>query len=241
MSIKSLDFRYILCPGSLPDPHFIDYYKKIYECWYSVWKDAFVELGVNKAMYSDCFTRQDYIGAIFYKNTCVALSFFRWTNATLPDFSQDSYFANWSSAHQKTLRSRGDKIIVCSYFTVHPMARSTKLGVSGKDLLMGMIVETFMNSKADGMTGAVRVNKSVNDAGYRWGAFKIDTDIPSGVGEATVDLIGFFKDYIAKFPAHELKELAKEIWDTRLVIPRQKFDNEFTDTSNYSETEFEAA
>ncbi|MGE0631026.1 MAG: hypothetical protein AB7O96_01370 [Pseudobdellovibrionaceae bacterium] len=220
MSNTAKDLKYVMCPGSCPDPDFYKYYDKIFDCWSTVWKDALVELKANKQLHSDAFTRQDYIGAIFWKDHCVALSFFRWTYAFQKAFSQDSYFSNWTDNHQDSLRSRGDKIIVCSYFTVHPLARGTQLGFSGKDLMMGMIIETFLGSKADGMTGAVRVNKHVNEASVRWGGLEIAKEIPSGFQDTTVDLIGFFKDHIESQPSPDLKPLCNELWQNRLMIPR---------------------
>ena len=225
--IKPNDFRYVLLPGTLPEPKHKDTYMHVYDIWKEVWVNAFQELKVDKPFYSDSFTRQDYIGALFYKNRCFAMAFYRWTDASRADFVTDSYFYNWNDDHRKHLRSRGDKIIVCSYFTVHPNGRGSVLGLSGKDLLMGMITKTFMNSGADAMTGAVRINKGVNTAGEKWGTTLIAGHVDSGY-DADVDLIGFFKDTIAVHPANELSDLTEFLWSNSMIIPRIDLSQEFT-------------
>ncbi len=149
MTASFSDFSFILCPGNMPDPNYKALYKKIYDCWYLVWGEAFKELGITKPMNSDAFTRQDLIGATFYKDECIGMCFYRWTDATRKDFSEDSYFQIWNDDHRAALCSRGNKILVCSNLTLHPMARGKKLGFNGKDLMIGMMVQTFINSKAN--------------------------------------------------------------------------------------------
>lgn len=227
MSDATHDFRYVMCPGSQPEPAFVHLHQQIYSCWELIWTKAFEELKVSKPLYSDPFTRQDYVGALFHKDKCVGMSFFRWAHATRADFAKDSYFANWSEDHLAQLSSRGPHIIVCSNYTVHPDARGTQLGLSTKDLLLGMIVETFMNSNADAMTGATRRDRKVNDVCHRWGAKEIAEEIPSGYGD-TVDLVGFFKDHIAAFPPHILKPLAQKLWTERLEIGRVAHQQDYS-------------
>ncbi len=227
MSVNTNDFSYVLCPGSMPEQSDLKVYNEIFTCWKDVWSTTFTELNVTKQLFSDAFTRQDYIGALYYKNTCFALAFYRWADATRSDFSNDSYFSNWSPEHQKALCSRGNNIIVCSQFTVHPFGRGSNLGVSGKDLLMGIIVETYMNSNADAMTGAVRVDRGVNGAGERWGAYVIDRKVPCDFGEKNTDLIALFKDHINQHAKHPLDNVVKEIWNNRLVLQRKSIGTEF--------------
>lgn len=220
--------KYVLIPGSMPEPQHLEYHQKAIKCWQEVWELAYKEVGIEKVMHTDSFTRQDYVGCIFYEDRCVALSFFRWVDSRTYEFAKDSYFSNWNREHLDMLCSRGSRIIVCSQFTVHPDARGDKLGVSGKDLLMGMIVETFMNTAADGMTGAVRVNRKVNDAGERWGAYIIEraVDDPE-FGPKISDLIGFFKDYISSHAKPVLADITVSLWQNKLVIKRQNVADDF--------------
>lgn len=228
MSTSSQNLKYILCPGSQPDPSFYSYYEKIYSCWRDVWTEAFSELNVKKDMYSDAFTRQDYIGAIFHEEQCIAMSFFRWVDANLSTLKDDSYFSNWNESHISSLCSKGKKVIICSYFTVHQNVRRDSLGFSAKDLMCGLLVETFLHSKADCMTGAVRINKGVNSLVERWGATPIAQNIPSN-NNALVDLVGFYKDDILKNNFHEYKPIVQNLWHERLVIPQKTEHNKYTE------------
>jgi len=221
------NLKFALCPGSMPLSAYEATHMKIYACWQSVWAQTFDELSVKKPLYSDAFSRQDLVGALLWKNSCLALSFFRWADAGRPEFAADSYFSNWSKEDLKSLCSRGNKIIICSNFTVHPMARGKNLGVSFKELLTGMSIETFLNSDADGMTGALRVDRGVSSACERWGGYVIQRGVPCDFGANNTDLLGFFKDHIMKQPAHELKTLVQELWKNRLVIPRQDLAHQF--------------
>ncbi|MEN0058360.1 MAG: hypothetical protein AAGB31_05960 [Bdellovibrio sp.] len=226
MANQKKDFSYVMCPGSQPLKEFNEIHKQIYKCWHEVWEKTFEELKIEKKVYSDAFTRQDYVGALFFQNICVGMSFFRWAHRERDDFSRDSYFENWQAQHLDVLCSQGPDIIVCSNYTLHPLARGNQLGLSTKDLLLGMIVETFLNSQAHAMTGAVRKSRKVNEVCSRWGATEIDQDIPSGYGDM-VDIMAFFKDQVRNHPRHELKALAEDLWNERLHIPRVSPEAEY--------------
>lgn len=227
MDVKPVGLKYILCPGSMPEPEYDEIYRKIYACWRETWEQAFRELKYEGAFPSDSFTRQDYVGAVFHGDRCIALGFLRMMDARRPEFELDTYFSNWESEHRLALRSRGDKIMVCCQFTVHPSARGRSIGVSTKDLLTGILVESFLRSDADAMTGAVRVDRGVSSSTERWAGHVIARGVPCDFGEKNTDLIGFFKDHIASQPAHDLKPLVRDLWESRLVIPRMSNERQF--------------
>jgi hypothetical protein len=161
--------QYVVVPGQWPNESQKEIYTKVYQCWEAVWSKTFVELeNTDDHLKSDAFTRQDYVGAVFYLGECIALSFFRWADPSVATFKLDSYFSNWSETHIQKLRSRGDKIIVCSNFTIAPSGRGLQLGFSMKDLLVGLSLKVFLESGADAMTGALRRDKHVNEACARW-------------------------------------------------------------------------
>ncbi|MGE0632589.1 MAG: hypothetical protein AB7O96_09290 [Pseudobdellovibrionaceae bacterium] len=214
------DFSFVLCPGNLPDPKYNAYYEEVYKCWNLVWSVAFAELQVTKKTYSDAFTRQDFIGATFYKGQCIGMCFYKWADGNRIDFAADSYFQIWNDEHRKALCSRGNKILVCSNLTLHPLARGQKLGFSGKDLMIGMMVQTFLHSNADAMTGAMRVDRGANGATARWGATTIAHRVPCDYGADNTELVGFFRDDLAKFPPHDLYSFSQSLWKNRMVIPR---------------------
>lgn len=221
------DFSFVLCPGNRPDPRYLEVYKNIYSCWHYVWSEAFKEMGVEKKLHSDAFTRQDLIGAAFYKNECIGMAFFRWTDASRPDFALDSYFDIWNDDHRSALCSRGNNVIVCSNLTLHPNGRGKKLGLSGKDLIVGLSLQVFLNSKADAMTGAMRVDRGANSATARWGRTTIAHRVPCEYGEDNTELVGFYHDVLAQTPRHELQSFTETLWSKRVVIERVGMDEEY--------------
>lgn len=218
-SLNQAKLRYVICPGSLPDLNFQSTYKAIYDCWFSVWKDAYREMKVESELYSDSFTRQNYIGALFLEEKCLGLCFFRWANYNLPDFSHDSYFSYWNSEDLVSLTKCGSNIIVSSNFTIAFEARKGILGLPIKDLLTGISVEFFMNANADAMAANLRVDKKVNEACKKWGAELIRPNVHFS-GGICGDLMVFYKDQVLKRPKLELETTVQNLWSNRTIIPK---------------------
>lgn len=221
--MKDKKFQYVLCPGRFPEKKHLALYNQIYQCWHDVWSETFAELDNNPDIKSDNFTRQDVIGALLVDGECKAMSLFQYTDANSPTFKRDSYFSNWSEIHQAKLCAPGKKVIVCSHFTIHPTARKESVGLSMKDLLVGISMEFFNHTDADVMTGAMRKNRKVHTTTYDWGSIPIASDIPSGHGDALVDLIMIIKNHMPQ--DHELVPLIKKLWDERLVIHTEPIEH----------------
>ena len=217
------DFRYILCPGTGALPHEASLYNEIYSKWFQLWQDTMKGLGIDRPLYSESFTRQHYFGSLYYQGKCVALCSYRWTNAKELSFAGDSYFSTWYPLAIRHLKSRGDRIVICGNFCLDPNYRGRIHGISVKDLLMGMVVETFMNSPSDCLAGAVRVDRKMNDLTVRWGAKLIAENVDSGLGDR-VDMIGFFRDIVEKTQPHELRDLARKLWVEKQVLGRNTIE-----------------
>jgi hypothetical protein len=212
------DLKYVIVPGQWPQAEMRNLYQEVYRCWESTWSEAYRELGKPAGyLKSDAFTRQDVVGGIFKGTRCIALNFFRWVDPTLPTTASDSYFANWGETHIQKLRAKGDKIIVCSHFTIAPEARGLATGIPMKDLLVGMGCRTFVGLGAETMTGALRRDRHVNEACARWGGTELAREIPSGHGD-TVDLMAFYKEVVSNYPRQAMSDLVDRLWDNRLHI-----------------------
>ncbi|RYZ81600.1 MAG: hypothetical protein EOP04_23645 [Proteobacteria bacterium] len=213
------DLRFVIVPGQWPEQQDRATYAEVYRCWKEVWSKTFIELDkTDDHLKSDAFTRQDYVGAIFNKDVCIALCFYRWCDPTLETLKADSYFSNWAETHIKKLTSRGSSILVCSNFTIAPSARGLQLGFSMKDLLVGTSLRFFLESGADAMTGALRRDKHVNEACARWGGVELAREIPSGHGDATVDLMAFYQKEISMNPRRAESDLVDRLWMKRQVV-----------------------
>jgi hypothetical protein len=212
--------KYVICPGNNPAEEFQPMYKSMYDCWQTVWSEAYKEMKFEAGLYSDAFTRQDYIGGLFYEDRCLALCFFRWANSSLPDFASDSYFSYWNKEDLAQLTLNGPQVIISSNFTIHPLARKGNLDFSMKDLLTGISVEFFMHANADSMAANLRVDKKVNDACAKWGADLIRSNVHVS-GGICGDLMVFYKEKVLQRETLDLEIDVKRLWNQRLVISKK--------------------
>lgn len=214
--MEAADLKWILCPGRNTSD--VKLFRNIYEFWENTWTQAYKDLKIDKALYSDSFTRQDYIGALEYKGQIIACTFFKKCRQAELTHIKDSYFANWSERNLEALFSRGPNTIVCSQFTVHPMARGKSLGFSTKELLMGMLIKTFLESQFDSMTGATRQDRNVHTASESWGVITVEENVPSGVGDFVAIQTCFKKECQAAFNKHEQRLLCENLWKNHVDI-----------------------
>jgi hypothetical protein len=143
-----------------------------YRCWRATWRDAFVELEQHSELFSDDFTRQDEVGAIFQHDECIALSFFRWVDLSNPMNRDDSYFRVWPEEARDEACREGSRICVSSSFTLAAGYRRSNV-CSLKDVLVALIIERFLASDADAVVGTVRNNRGVDKLIYRNGFLPI--------------------------------------------------------------------
>jgi hypothetical protein len=223
--MKNLDFQFVLCPGKDPQKEYQNIYENIYACWYDVWNEAFSQIHPNHRQTSENFTRQDYIGAILVDGQCKAMSVYKHANAKSSTFKKDAYFQCWSDKHLEKLCSRGSNILVCSHFTIHPSARKDAVGLSMRDLLMGLTTEVCLHSRADAMTGAMRKSRQVHSLAVEWGAELIASDVPSGHNDELSDLVVFFKDDVERRRQNDLLPMIKKMWADKIVIEQRKIEN----------------
>lgn len=212
--------EYVICPGRFPEESQRETYLKIYKCWQDVWGATFKELDGLDELKSDAFTRQDFIGAIFVDGECKAMALYRYVDASLPTMKDDSYFANWNEIAIKKLCSHGQRVLVCSYFTIHPTARKETLGFAMRDFLIGLTSTVILHTEMDAMTSAARKNRGVEKLTYEWGALPIAIDVPSGHGaDVYVDLAAFYKAQVSVArKANVITPFIDELWNTKTVI-----------------------
>ena len=219
MDINLKDLELILLPGKCAPLEYKDYYLKAYQCWRSVWEDAYKkEMHVDAPLMSDDFTRQDEILALFHKGECSALVFFKWVDCKESPVKDDSYFKHWPELAFRKLCKNGHKVIVCSQFTVHfNYRKKTSLEVSWKDLLMGLLVERFRHSDADAMTGTMRVIKGMGEATYRTGATPLMKNLMYDHGEI-IDLVAFYQDAVTDSVVPGIAGLVQEIFPKTIAL-----------------------
>ncbi len=212
--------QFVVLPGANPAPQYLDYYNKAYECWLNVWKDAFDELGLPRKLYSDNFTRQTEVDAIFYDGECVGMLFLNWIDCSLAALKNDSYFKLWTDLDFKKLTRDGDKILICSNTTISHKFRRSVCPISMKDLVFYFSCRRFKESAADGMTGVTRIAKGIHKLSYRFGAVEIRTNVVNYNQDDLVDICAFYKDTVSEGEDPEIIQLGRKLWSKMIVVER---------------------
>lgn len=214
VSILSRQMQYVLLPGRMPPPKLRGYYDEAYRCWKQVWSEALLELDGSGQIYSDEFTRHDEISAVFFKDRCIGTTSFFWMDFALAPTADDSYFKIWTPKAIAELTKYDSKVLVCSYFTLHPDGRQNRLGINMKDVLMGLLVKRFLDTNAQSMTGTVRNNRGVNLSTFRHGAVILERDLK--LHGVDVDLVAFYRDqaHVSEDPV--IAHVVESLWKNRL-------------------------
>jgi hypothetical protein len=177
-----------------------------YATWRRVWTETFEELDGVRGVFSDDFTRQHELGALFHEGECLGLTAFRWVDFGSVPAQEDSYFKPWPAGARTALLGVGRRVCIGSYLTVDQAWRGPCGPLSVKELLLALAVERFLVSDADVMAGALRNDRGMNGLAYRLGARPLACGIAHhGV---SVDLVAFRRDARADF---QLTPLVEEI------------------------------
>lgn len=224
---QNVNLQLVLCPTREPEPKYRHLYQKIYDCWNFVWEAAYTEANCKKRsddLKSDAFTRQDYAAALFHENECVAFILFRHADMSLRTTQDDSFFSQWSEIHRKALSKIGQRFLICGNLGVLPTFRNKNLGVSLKDLMVGIVAEITLQSNADATLATPRRDRNVHGTSYTWGAVPIAKDVSWGYG-IQVDLCVFRKDQVAQCRAQEARPLLDELWQKKIVVGEHVFES----------------
>jgi hypothetical protein len=136
----------------------------VYEHWHDVWSRTFFELDGAECTYSDDFTRQDEVGALFQDDEFVGLTAHRWVDLRVRADREDSYFRAWPAEAVDAAARLGPLLCIGSHLTVAPAFRhATPFSV--KHLLLALAIERFLSSGAQAMVGTLRVDRGVHTAG----------------------------------------------------------------------------
>ena len=210
------DLRVVYLPGHSPTKEFEADYREAFGLWNSTWSRFLQELPVPQDIVSDHFTRQDEVCAVFYGKTCVGLVLHRWINFNLIDFKNDSYFSAWSSVDIGRLVSKGGRVFLPSYLTVHEDFRRNKVNFDMRRLLLGLMNRRFECSQANAMASTTRNTKNMNQDCYQFGASPIRLAVEFYHKNDPVDLVVTFKESVT-FPFDEATRIIFEnIWEKRI-------------------------
>jgi hypothetical protein len=214
-TLRPEDLRYYLLPSKAQTRH-IELYEQAYKTWKATWAEARTELGVTTDLPSDGFTRQTRIGAVYYGNTCIALSGFNELNFAFSASRQDSLLSSWSEQDFERLLVDGKDIMIGGYLTVAKEFRGVLHdGQKLKDIMVALCVRTLLDSGCDVMTGTMRCNRGTEKSAYASGATFISKGKMYGV---EVDIVGFFKKNILNNFETFKNDWAEHLWASRVDL-----------------------
>lgn len=215
-------FKFVVLPGSDPDPQYITYYNSAYECWYNVWKDAFKELDMKRQMHSDDFTRQTEINCLFYGTQCIALLFLRWADFKTLAIKDDSYFKLWTHEDFDKLTKYGSDILIISNTTVHQNWRGKDLTISIKDLILYLTIQRFLSSSASAMTAVTRNTRGIDKMIERFGAVMFKKDIPNFNNTDLVNIGAFYRKDMTEGTDPEVIKVGRNLISKIITVSRTK-------------------
>lgn len=123
------DLSLVFISGNQVENQMIEHYKKIYQHWEQIWSATFQEIEEKDRFFSDHFTRQDEVMALFHQQECIAVCCHRIVDMALPSFKKDSYFQAWSEEAILKLTKNGSQIVIDNQISVDPNYRKLKNGM----------------------------------------------------------------------------------------------------------------
>ncbi len=212
-------FKLILLPGKCPPEMYKKHYVETYDCWRKTWEFAYKnELNENSFLFSDDFTRQDEIAALFYGDECAAICFFRWVDFDEGPAEHDSYFEVWPEMARHKLCREGRKVLVGSQFTLNFKYRKMVEEVHIKDLFAGLVVRRFLLTDRDVMTGTMRISKGMNTTSYNSGAQPILQNVQHTCNQEPIDLVAFYRSSINGSTVPGVNELVDRIFSKTISL-----------------------
>lgn len=218
--------RLVLLPGSGVPGEAMESYAAAYETWKIVWRQTLLELDGSDQLFSDHFTRQDYILAIFHGPLCVALCCFRRADLKTPGSINDSWFKPWSQDALISFAKNNSRGIAVSWLTIHPDYRRTVSDEHIKDFsasnrLCEQINLFMQDCKMELAFGITRNNRSVNKMSEYVG-FSVFQHGANHHG-VEVDLITVNHDQLREAQKSYPQE-AFEMWNNRTVYQMQTIE-----------------
>ncbi|HLW57225.1 MAG TPA: hypothetical protein VKY27_07560 [Bacteriovoracaceae bacterium] len=194
-----------------------EYYQIAYNKWKEAWQEVVnSEMGVNSSVfYSDDFTRQDHIIALFDQKSCIGMAFMREVNLGINCLIEDSSFRFWPLQQLEKLLHQYKQVVIASYFTITPQYRRTH--VEWKTLFLSLYLDYFSELGSKIMVTAARKLKSNEKLCYQLGAKPLLKDVvfstKSGqvIERETIDLLFWENNHFSLLNPN-LQNLRTQIW-----------------------------
>lgn len=175
--MRSSEFSLVFVAGNRVEPELLEKYKTIYNHWHTIWSATFQEIDEGDGLFSDQFTRQDEILALFHNDVCVAVCCHRLVDMRMPSFKKDSYFEPWTDYALQRLRKNGDKVIIDSQVSVDPKFRKMQNGMKFIDLMAYVSFLHLSRLQISSITAASRNLRSMDSVFEKFGPEHLEKDV----------------------------------------------------------------
>ncbi|MFA5583119.1 MAG: hypothetical protein WDA09_02805 [Bacteriovoracaceae bacterium] len=197
------------------------YYQIAYESWKQVWQDVQQqEMGLKEtSFYSDEFTRQDHIIALFDRDNCVGIAFMREIDLDLNCIKEDSSFRFWPKTQLLSLNKKQNRIVIATSFTITPQYRRGE--IEWKTLFLSLYLDYFSQLQTSIMVTAARKVKSNEKLCYQLGAKPLMRNVPfttksgSYIENEIADLLYWEKNTLSLLDKY-LQYLRNQVWSSFL-------------------------
>lgn len=205
--------------------------ENLFGLWRDVWSDAYTnDFAIEEKLNSNYFMSQDiYICLKDEKDNYFALITLKYFDLSKSYFREDSYFNIWPTDILYKLDQLGSHYMTCGNLTVTKDYRGVKIfnSFSIKDILFGIVRETFLETKVDGVISNTRNARSVNISAYKTGAFALKKNMEYSIKGQSVDLLLWHRDFLGTYESEHLERISK------LLYQKAKQINSNTIGGNY--------
>jgi hypothetical protein len=210
------DLQYYLLSGAGVPEESLPIYEETYRVWKMIWSQTLREVDNVSEIPCDGFTRQTKIGALFYKDRCIAMTTCHEVDFKFSSHRDDSLLAAWDEEAFRLLTKDGTKVSICSYLSVHPDFRGEVApGIVLKHLATYLIVKVFLNSDCDVMTGTMRVSRGTDKSAYGAGATFLKRSSMHG---EEADLVAFYRSHIENSGTRYQHLWAERLWNQKIDL-----------------------
>jgi hypothetical protein len=165
--------------------------ESVYRLWKKLWTESYIEMGKEKLLTSDTFTRQHEILAIYYQGQPIASVCHRYANLSLESTYEDSYFKNsWSAKEIDYLKSLKGSVLLGSQISVDKNFRNAATGMDLKRLISFVSLKHAQNRGVNVILGMMRVNRGMEKVFIEAGGNILAQN--RDYFDVKVDLIAFF-------------------------------------------------
>lgn len=198
-------------------------YDRCFALWREIWLPTLRELDGVQNLYSEGFTRQDFVCVLEVNGQLAGLCCFKSMNLKMISHRQDSWFAPWPQTLLTELAESHPRALVPSWLTVtEAFRRSAGFQHFNVALVLSELIGlNCLDLNMDIAFGTPRKDRSVNHLVSQAGADCLLSDVlHHGV---PVDLVAFYPE---KLRHHTISAMTQILWKNKIDMRYQPIRKE---------------